>query len=281
MAAQEAPPKTLHAVAYYRVSTEDQGADGLGMEAQRRDVLAWAERHGVAILAEFAEVASGGLPVAQRPDLRAALDLARKRRAVLLVAKQDRASRDHYETMRIEREHRVTIQAATDAPRQTGTASDALNTGIRGVIAEQERREIGDRTRRALASIRERIAREGHHIAKGSGRAITRLGNPAAGSPDLLARAADAKRRAAQARAEGYRTAFQTFLAAGLSYTQIAAALEASRTPTPGTHTKRGGGRWTPAAVSRVAQRLGLADARPTGPRRRGDTPGPISTVTP
>lgn len=264
---------TPRAVAYYRVSTEDQGAEGLGMEAQRRDVLAWADRHAVEIVGEFHEVASGGLPVAQRPQLRAALELARRSRAVLLVAKQDRASRDQFETLRIEREYRVTIQAATDAPRQTGTASDALNTGIRGVIAEQERREIGDRTRRALASIKDRIAREGKHIAKTSGRAITRLGNPRAGSPDLIARAVEAKRRAATARAEGYRAAFQTFLAAGMSYTQIAAALEATRTPTPGAAQKRGGGRWTPATVSRVAARLGLT------PNRADRVPAPDTTT--
>ena len=45
-------------VAYYRVSTDRQGASGLGLEAQRRAVADFAAGRG-GIRAEFTEVESG------------------------------------------------------------------------------------------------------------------------------------------------------------------------------------------------------------------------------
>ena len=46
-------------VAYYRVSTTEQGDSGLGMEAQKAAVLDYATRNGLAIIAEFVEIESG------------------------------------------------------------------------------------------------------------------------------------------------------------------------------------------------------------------------------
>ncbi len=46
-------------VAYYRVSTEKQGRSGLGLEAQRSAVQAFARSEGMEIAAEFTEVETG------------------------------------------------------------------------------------------------------------------------------------------------------------------------------------------------------------------------------
>ncbi len=81
------------AVAYLRVSTEDQN---LGPEAQRAQIEAWAAREGVAVLAWHEDHGiSGAKDVNARPALAAALAALRHVGAgVLVVAKRDRIARD-------------------------------------------------------------------------------------------------------------------------------------------------------------------------------------------
>jgi DNA invertase Pin-like site-specific DNA recombinase len=59
-------PKPL--VAYYRVSTREQGRSGLGLEAQRAAVSRFAEAEGFDIAAELTEVETGkGADALDRP----------------------------------------------------------------------------------------------------------------------------------------------------------------------------------------------------------------------
>src|ERR1022692_323865 len=78
-------------IAYYRVSTDRQGASGLGLEAQRAAVL----RHinTGPLVAEYTEVESGKKHT-NRPQLLAALQECRRRKATLLIAKLDRLGRN-------------------------------------------------------------------------------------------------------------------------------------------------------------------------------------------
>jgi DNA invertase Pin-like site-specific DNA recombinase len=64
-------------VAYHRVSTIRQGESGLGLEAQRAAVEAFARQHGGAIVASFVEVETGKR--SDRPELPKALEAARGR----------------------------------------------------------------------------------------------------------------------------------------------------------------------------------------------------------
>ena len=84
------------AVAYYRVSTQRQGRSGLGIEAQRAAVARFAEAEGIAIIQEFTEVETGKGADAldRRPQLTAALALARQTKFPVVVAKLDRLPRD-------------------------------------------------------------------------------------------------------------------------------------------------------------------------------------------
>lgn len=83
-------------IAYYRVSTQRQGRSGLGLEAQRTAVAAFAKAEGLEIVSEFTEVETGKGADAldRRPKLAAALKAARKAGASVCVAKLDRLSRD-------------------------------------------------------------------------------------------------------------------------------------------------------------------------------------------
>lgn len=87
-------------VAYLQVSTQRQGASGLGLAAQREAVARHAATIAVSIVAEVLETESGKR--ADRPELAQAQALAlaqtlaacRAHKATLLIAKLDRLARD-------------------------------------------------------------------------------------------------------------------------------------------------------------------------------------------
>jgi DNA invertase Pin-like site-specific DNA recombinase len=54
-------------VSYIRVSTAQQGKSGLGIEAQRLALDAFAKANGFEIVAEFVEVHRSGLVLRSRP----------------------------------------------------------------------------------------------------------------------------------------------------------------------------------------------------------------------
>lgn len=83
-------PKPI--VSYCRVSTKQQGASGLGLEAQRQAVHAYVERTGATILSEHVEVESGRK--SDRKELHNAIGQAMRGGGQLVVAKLDRLSRN-------------------------------------------------------------------------------------------------------------------------------------------------------------------------------------------
>jgi DNA invertase Pin-like site-specific DNA recombinase len=84
------------AVAYYRLSKISTGRTGLGLDAQADIVTTFAGLHDIEITASFTEVETGkGYDALERrPQLAAALQMANKAKAVVIVAKLDRLSRD-------------------------------------------------------------------------------------------------------------------------------------------------------------------------------------------
>jgi hypothetical protein len=67
-------------VAYYRVSTQQQGRSGLGLDAQRQAVSAYLGERAYRLLNEYTEVETGkgSNALDRRPQLRAAMDACKR-----------------------------------------------------------------------------------------------------------------------------------------------------------------------------------------------------------
>jgi DNA invertase Pin-like site-specific DNA recombinase len=134
-------------VAYYRVSTDKQGASGLGLEAQQAAVQSYLNGGRWRLVAEFTEVESGKRN--NRPRLAEALAVCRRRKATLVIAKLDRLARNvHFISGLLETGVNF---VATDCPND-----DRFMLHIRAAIAEDEARKISNRTKAALAAAKAR-----------------------------------------------------------------------------------------------------------------------------
>ncbi len=138
-------------VTYYRVSTQRQGASGLGLDAQRQTVEQYLTRSAGAALASFTEVETGkgSNALEKRPQLRLALETCKKAGATLLIAKLDRLARNvHFVSGLLETG--VDFVAA-DMPN-----ANKVMIQMYSVMAEWERDQISERTKAALAAAKAR-----------------------------------------------------------------------------------------------------------------------------
>src|SRR5262245_1473900 len=214
------------AVAYIRVSTQSQGRSGLGLEAQRDAIARFAETEGFAIAETFTEVETGKGSDAldRRPKLAAVIKAARKLKGPVIVSKLDRLSRDvHFISGLMA--HKVAFIVT-----ELGADTDPFILHLFAALAEKERALISKRTK------------EGLEVAKQRGR---RLGGWTAGSEEA--------RRNADAFAERMRPVLAEL--ANLSATRAAVELNARKIATAA------GGRWYPATVIRLRERLNKWEA--------------------
>ena len=206
-------------VAYYRVSTDRQGRSGLGLEAQQAAVRGYLS--ATPPMAEFTEIETGKRN--DRPALKQALALCRKRKARLVIAKLNRLSRNlaFIATMMDSGVEFV----AVDNPHAT-----RLTLHILAAVAEHEREMIADRTKAALQAAKARGIRLGRNGAD-------RL------APAYRAEAIERARQLAPQLAE--------LKSAGMSARQMAVQLTARGIPTPT------GARWHAQTVIRMLDRVG------------------------
>ncbi|BDC53215.1 resolvase (plasmid) [Bryobacterales bacterium F-183] len=139
-------------VAYYRVSTDRQGASGLGLEAQRQAVM--RQVGGGQLIAEYTEIESGRRHT-NRPQLLAALQECRKRRAVLLIARLDRLARNVAFIANL-------MESGADFVACDMPSANRLTIHILAAVAEHEREMISTRTKAALAEAKRRGTRLGN-----------------------------------------------------------------------------------------------------------------------
>ncbi len=133
-------------IAYYRVSTKRQGQSGLGLEAQKSSVQAFAKDKGT-VFAEFVEMETGR--IATRPQLKAALNLCNATGATLVVAKLDRLARNVLFTATL-------MNAGVDFVCCDMPSANRMTIHIMAAMAEEEGRMISARTKAALQAAKAR-----------------------------------------------------------------------------------------------------------------------------
>ncbi len=216
-------------VAYYRVSTDKQGASGLGLEAQRAACEAMARQRGGNIVAEYIEVESGRRK--DRPELVKAVHHAQITGAALLVAKLDRLARNARFLLEL-RDSGLRLMFA-DMPE-----ADSLTVTILAAVAEREAEMISARTKAALAAAKARGVKLGKPenvvkmLAAGHGNAA----------------ALKAKTEKADTFAERLRPILMNL--GDMSLAKQANALNGMGIPTPR------GSKWFPASVKALRDRL-------------------------
>ncbi|MGC3960487.1 MAG: recombinase family protein [Verrucomicrobiota bacterium] len=210
-------------VAYHRVSLEKQGLNGLGIEAQRQAVTRYLATLDCELIATFDEVESGANN--KRPQLAAAIQLAKAKKAILVIAKLDRLSRNAAFLLQLQ-DSGVDF-VACDMPN-----ADKLSIGIIALLAQRERQLISERTKAGLA------------VAKQRG---TKLGNPNASKAWNKAVSAikERKREFAAAALKSIREIQSTGVD---NLTRIADCMDKR-----GEKTARNG-KWTATAVKRVLE---------------------------
>jgi len=214
-------------VAYYRVSTDRQGKSGLGLSAQREAVMRFLNGGEWELIGEFKEVESGRNVERKRPQLRLALELCKKQKAKLIVAKLDRLYRNLHAMTTLMRSGVEFV--AADNPH-----ANKLTIHLLAAIAEHERDLISERTIAALK------------VAKKNGK---KLGNPdpyeagELGRKTLTRQADDYAARVLPVVRELQRAGYRTLrdLAHGLAM--------------KGVETPRGNAEWHPSQVANLLKR--------------------------
>lgn len=138
---------SIQGIAYYRVSTDRQGQSGLGLEAQKASVTAYARAQGIEIVSEHIEIESGKRP--DRPELAAAIGKARKAGAQLIIARLDRLARNVAFIANL-------METGIDFVACDMPNADRFMLHVYAAMAEEEGRRISSRTKAALAAAKAR-----------------------------------------------------------------------------------------------------------------------------
>jgi DNA invertase Pin-like site-specific DNA recombinase len=220
---------TAKTISYLRVSTRKQGASGLGLEAQRAAVAQYVVTNGCEHVAEYLEIESARRDeLDNRPQLRNALAHAKRSGATLVIAKLDRLARSVKVVSAL-------MAAGVDFVCCDQPVANRFTIHIFAAVAENESRQISERTKAAMAA------------AKARGRVF--------GCPTNLTSAARLKgaQRAAVARSSAARDAYrdlvpivQSMRGDGASLSSIAEHLNAAG------HTTRRQRPWTKVQVCRL-----------------------------
>ena len=218
-------------IAYYRVSTKQQGTSGLGLEAQKSSVEAFVSARGGVILESYKEVESGRN--CHRQTLQAAIRHANATSSRLVIARLDRLARSVSFTSKL-------MESSVDFVAVDLPEANKLTIHIMAAMAEHEAEMISKRTKAALAKAAERGVKMGnpklHLVTK----------NTAA------ARAVNV--RLARERAESYRQVVMELKSEGVStYTRLAERLNDEKWYTPR------GAQWDATRVRRLLDRLGIS----------------------
>ncbi len=228
--------KEQNAVAYCRVSTQKQGRSGLGLEAQKATIQAFATREGFTIREDGwhteIETGKGSNALVRRPKLKEALEAARKLDCPVIVAKLDRLSRSVRFISKLMSE-RVEFVVA-----ELGRQADPFVLHLFAALAEKERALISERTKAGLLAARAR------------GTALGMTGRDPEAVQSIAQRGADTLKAQANERAEALRWQVEGALKEAGSLAGAAELLNDRGVDTPR------GGAWYASSVRNIAKRL-------------------------
>ena len=217
-------------IAYFRVSTDRQGQSGLGLEAQRKAVMDYLNGGNWKLVAEYTEVESGKRN--DRPELADALVACRRQKAKLVIAKFDRLARNVHFISGL-------MESGVDFVAPDMPEANKLTVHIMAAMAEYEREQISDRTKKALAAAKARGKKLGWSMPS---RRQEQLEASRKGVKSMIARA--------DRFAENTLPIIREIQAAGISTLQgVAEALNAR-----GVRTARDK-KWFPATVKKILTR--------------------------
>lgn len=227
-------------VSYCRVSTKQQGASGLGLEAQRQTVHAYASRMGAAIISEHVEVESGRK--SDRKELRNAIGQATRAGAQLVVAKLDRLSRNVAFLSAL-------MESNVDFVCCDNPNANKLTIHILVAVAQDEAEKASERTKAGLAIAKQRgkllgSARPNHWRGKERKR---KEGLIKAREASILSKKAEAHRRIAD-----LIPAIKELRLRGCTFKEISDALNNAGQLSPK------GKKWHPHSILRVCKREGI-----------------------
>jgi len=220
-------------VAYFRVSTQQQGISGLGLDAQRAAVSLYLNDGDWQLLREFTEIESGKR--SDRPKLAEALKLCKRHKATLVIAKLDRLARNVAFISNV-MESGVEF-VAVDFPQ-----ANKLTVHILAAVAEYEADMISKRTREGLTQAKARGVRLG-----GRKSSPARFAEIAAIGQKAAVKAIIRKREEFE---QELRPVIEEIISSGTrTYRDIAAELTKRGEPTAR------GGKWSSVHVMRILKR--------------------------
>ena len=222
------------AVAYVRVSTEDQATEGVSIEAQQAKLAAWCLVNDCELLATHIDAGLSGGRADNRPGLQAAIDQACKSGSVLVVYSLSRLARSTKDTIAIGEQLDKAGADLVSLSEKIDTTSAAGKMVFRmlAVMAEFERDQVSERTSMAMA----------HKKAKGE-----RVGTIPYGY-NLAADGVNLERNEAE---QAVIAMIGELRGRGLSYRAIAAELTAAKILT-----KAGEAKWSHTTVKSICDRL-------------------------
>lgn len=219
-------------LAYLRVSTDDQADSGLGLEAQRAQIEAYASLYGLTIDAWIVDAGESGKDMRRPGMARVLAQLDGRKTDGVVVAKLDRLTRSVRDAGTLCDRYFATGRArlvSVGEQIDTTSAAGRLVLNVLTSVAQWEREAIAERTSAALRAKRRRGEATGGTPRYGEAHASGRVHT-------------DANEVAALDR-------IATLRAEGMSVRSIAARLDAEHVPCRGKA-------WRPGTVHAIVRRL-------------------------
>lgn len=238
----------MNVIAYYRVSTKQQGDSGLGLEAQKSYIAQAAHQMGWNILGEFTDVESGSIPPTSRKACQEALAACKHLGATLVVAKLDRLSRDVADIS--------TLMKLAPFKVATMPEADSFQLHIYAALAEQERKFISQRTKEGLAALKARANNGCQTSIDKVERRRVALSKAHGHATHIIAQNAHSHK--ANAKAESLRTVVEAAVGYNKLSTLVELAEHLNKNNVPTSRGRAGEGAWGAEQVKRLLVHLNI-----------------------